>query len=459
MKKIVGDILKDKNIEENLKVYHKKYKEICNQYSLVRFAINYYTYYTMVSEDEGMLEYGNKEYIDEINEAVSNLVSGAELASNINVLENMRQSIVNNMQDLTLFVDRFNIYEYALNRVEYRFKDDQMPVFNDEMLTRKLMQFIFEDEDSVTVNNKISQIMGQIPVRLTKGKFFEMVSNGLSIYKGGTKESLKNFLYMLRTSAMLSDNDSMKDNFPYISEVFEEFEAIDFKTIDKSKYEEMSKLLVKTSEYIDDLVSVNMTLQALINDLLSVMYTYDCKNDQTSTVTCTDIIKETNLLFTGKFAHKSLDEIEEMFVQLEGIQEEIYPLLSSYDVTEQIKECYSDKIEELGLADEYQVVYKLPKLNSDSIFAELELVEDDDVVDETYLEAEKEKLFIEYENVFVNSDKMIRKAIMSATLSELPVFFNNISELQDFVFNNLTLCTDKAEKMACVEIFNQIMEA
>ena len=53
---------------------------------------------------------------------------------------------------------------------------------------------------------------------------------------------------------------------------------------------------------------------------------------------------------------------------------------------------------------------------------------------------------------------MIKKAIMSATLAELPVFFNNISELQDFIYNNLSMCIDKAEKIACIEIFNDIME-
>ena len=47
------------------------------------------------------------------------------------------------------------------------------------------MQFILEDEDNMAINRKISQVIGQLPVRLTKNKFFEMLSNGLSIYKGG----------------------------------------------------------------------------------------------------------------------------------------------------------------------------------------------------------------------------------------------------------------------------------
>mgnify|MGYP000456010238 CR=1 FL=1 len=47
---------------------------------------------------------------------------------------------------------------------------------------------------------------------------------------------------------------------------------------------------------------------------------------------------------------------------------------------------------------------------------------------------------------------------MSASIAELPVFFNNISELQDYIYNTLSVCNDKAEKLACIEILNGIME-
>ncbi len=459
MKKIVGDILKKKNINENLVLYSNKYKELNNKYGLVRFAINYYTYYTMISEDEGILEYGNKEYTDVINTAVSDLLQEKDITENIKKLEQVRTDIVNKMQDLTIYVDRFNIYEYALNRVEFRFRDSKYDgLYSDEDITRKLMQFIFEDEDSVTVNNKISQVIGQVPVKLTKNKFFEFVSNGLSIYKGGTKESLKNFLYMLKTSAMLLNTDTMKENYPYLDETFKEFEEINFKDIDENQYKEMSGLLIKISEYIDDLVSANMTMQMLVNDLLMVMYTYCNKADDNVTVTCEEIIRNTNTLFEGKFIAKSIDEVESMFIDLEGVQEEVYPILSASDITDEIKKCYQIEIEELGLLKDYEVIYKLPKLNSDSVFAELEVIEDTEEVDEKYLENKKSELFENYAEVFSKCDKMIKRAIMSATLAELPVFFNNISELQDFVYNNLALCSNKAEKLACIEIFNDIME-
>ena len=100
----------------------------------------------------------------------------------------------------------------------------------------------------MAINRKISQVIGQLPVRLTKNKFFEMLSNGLSIYKGGTKESLKNFLYMLKTTAMLENTETMTVNYPYLDDFFKEFKEIKFKKITKEQYDEMMANIAKVSE-------------------------------------------------------------------------------------------------------------------------------------------------------------------------------------------------------------------
>lgn len=168
-------------------------------------------------------------------------------------------------------------------------------------------------------------------------------------------------------------------------------------------------------------------------------------------------MKDTNLLFMDKFSPKSLEEIEDMFVMLEGEQEKLYPMLSSFDITDQIRDSYSEKINELGLKEQYDIVWKLPKLNSDSMFVEMDRLEDTTVVDDAYLEQQKEYMVSAYETLFAENDKMINRAVMSAVLSELPIFFNNISELQDYIYNTLSICTDKAEKLACIELINGIM--
>ena len=355
-------------------------------------------------------------------------------------------------------MDKYNVYEHAVNRVEYRFREEDYPSgYSDENFTRTIMQFILEDEDNMMINSKIKDVIGQLPVRLTKNKFFEMLSNGLSIYNGGTKEALDDFLYMIKTCSMLHKTDTIATNYPHLYEEFDNLKNVKFKEMDSKGYDEFKDRLSDITMYIDDEMDNLMRVQEILNDLLLILYTNDEKEEDNVVKGCDEIIKNTNLLFLNKFSSKSLEEIEDMFVMLEGEQEKIYPHLSAYDITDQIKESYADKIKQLDLVEEYNIVFKLPKLNSDSMFVKLDKVENNDVVDEAYLEKQKEQLINEYRELFKETDKMITRAVMAQALSELPIFFNNISELQDYIYNTLSICNDKAEKLACIEIINGIM--
>lgn len=461
MKKIVGDLLKNRNVDESLKAYPKGFKALNCEYAMIRMAMNYYTYYTMVEDDNGLVIDYYKE-LSTLHQIIEKMFYKRENVStdDIQAVENIRKDIIDNVQDLTCYVDRFNVYEHALNRVEYRFKEEDIGAdYTDEDLTRKLMKFILEDEDRMAINQKISQVIGQLPIRLTKNKFFEMLAQGISIYNEGTKKSLDDFLYMIKTTSMLEKTQSMTENYPHLEEVFDEFKKIEFKTISSEQYEDMRYNIDKSSEYIEDTMNGYLMLQEIINDLLLILYTQDSEPVNNTTAVCEDIIKNTNLLFLKKFAEKNEDEILSMFVQLEGCQEELYPKLTSADVTDQIRESYGEKIRELGLADIYEHVFKLPKLNSDSMFIDLDVVEDTEKVSEEYVLAQQEALIQSYKELFKENEKIINRAVMSMALSELPVFFNNISELQDYIYNNLSICTDKAEKLACIEILNGIMEA
>ena len=55
MKKIVGDLLKNRNVEHSLKEYYGNYMEINNKYAAIRLAMNYYTYFVMLSDESGMV--------------------------------------------------------------------------------------------------------------------------------------------------------------------------------------------------------------------------------------------------------------------------------------------------------------------------------------------------------------------------------------------------------------------
>ena len=320
------------------------------------------------------------------------------------------------------------------------------------------MKFILSDEDNVMINNKIRQVIGQLPIHYTKNKFYDLLSDGLSIYKGSTRQSLEDFLYMISTSSMLEKTDTMNDNFPDLEDVLQKFRDVNFKNISSESYDELMYYISAVSERIADLMNSCTMIQEIINDLLIALYTVEELSDDDETRTCIQIIKYTRQLFMREKCDRTTDQIEEMFVKLEGIQERLYPKLTSCDVLDEISQSFQDKIKELGLDKDYGISKKLTKLNSDNLFVELDVTVDDGVVDEAHLEEVKKKLFQKYAEIFSENETLINRAVMSAAIAELPVFFNNISELQNFIFDTLSACTDKAEKLACIEILEGIME-
>ena len=81
-----------------------------------------------------------------------------------------------------------------------------------------------------------------------------------------------------------------------------------------------------------------------------------------------------------------------------------------------------------------------------------------EIIGHDRFQKEINKLIDDLQDKFQNCDRMIMGAIMANTINKVPVFFNSHSEVMNYVLYSLSKCTDPAEKYACVEILNEIMD-
>lgn len=72
----------------------------------------------------------------------------------------------------------------------------------------------------------------------------------LSIYNGSTKDSVDDFLYMIKSSSMLEKTASMEESYPYLAEAFEQLKDIHFKEITNKQYEEAKDTLSEIAAYV-----------------------------------------------------------------------------------------------------------------------------------------------------------------------------------------------------------------
>lgn len=462
MKNVIRDISAKKNLNENLPLFMEYMGGLYYSFSSIRLCMDYYTLY-QITVNRKYGKYGTSviTIMSQINKAIEQCIQTGDVSEDsIRIIENARNRIISKMKVLTAYTDILDRYEYILNRVEYKFSDAAISDnHSDEKLTRKLMKYITEFEDSVIVNARISEVIAELPMRMTKSKFFERVNEGINIYKETDKKSLENFLYMVRSSATFELPNPKDDIFSDLKYIYESLVETDYENISNERYELLYGRVKFGAVYIEDAVNIYMMLQNVVNNLYVFLITkqysknYGDENDK-----CMDMLAFINSNFKNKDMPDEV--VEEYFVSIEGKQEAIHEkIMASEHVLDNIKTWIFDDSDLEPFQKQYGILFKSQVLLSDSLFVEFNGNNiDDSKMDSEYFEQRKRDFLEDIDRFFKGHDRVVNRAVMSAIIASLPVFFNNISELQNYIYNSLDSCRNNAEKKACVEILNSIVD-
>ncbi|NLZ81854.1 MAG: hypothetical protein GX913_08685 [Clostridiales bacterium] len=463
---IIKEIEKKKNLEINLSKYANNLMSLYHRNSNIGFAFNYYTYYEMVSENQGDNKTEIFEFTKSLNEIISSYLNrslrGDELESAINKLNKIRDSIINSMKDLTTYVDIFQIYEYALNRIEYGFSDkESQEEFKEEDIVMEILQYIATDKDAVIVNRKMKDILGQLPVRMTKQKYYQIISDSFSLYKDATKSTIEGLLYMLRTCTMLERPKCIDDSYKELASIVKEFESTDFNFISKGQYESLHEKLTFGIEFITNTSDMYLMLAELINNsmviLLSLPYAI------------TDTSESENYFGIIEFVNKQMNntsdkeipeqEVYKMFESLEGNQERIFDQIQKIDYLLDSVELDPELLKSLMMDKIYNSLKLISKLISTSTFVELnDTGEEMNIISEKELTQIRDGFIEELMEHLKKYPKLIKRGIMAATLTLMPIIFNNLEEFKDYIENSLSMCSDPFEKRASIKLITELIE-
>lgn len=458
MKDLVNNISKGKNPEVNLPKFGQSMMSVYYRYSAVRLAMNYYTYSEMLKErnddssDKGSVELKRlvNSYLDIVNTGVMKQAVGPELENAVNSINDIRNSIIKIMKGLTSLVDIFNIYEHVLNRIEYRFKDSSdVEVKDDETFTRELMQYMLSGNDKTLINVRITEAVRQLPLRMTKSRFFELLKEGIRVYKDSEKSSVDDFIYMVSSSSMVYTDDYSNQISDDINSIISEFEKTDFNELDEDGYNKLRDKLAFGIDYVQTAVDEYMLFAELVNDvyvlLLSAPY---------ADTSC----EERNILLSI-LSNSDDGSAEEALVMLEGRQEKLHDMYAPYEyMIKQVLDENKDMVESLMLGALYNSLDVISTLESGSHFVEFDREINHDTAGEAYVLEKYEALKSMLEKFFKEHGKLVNRAVMAHVLAALPVFFNNVQEIQNYVYSSVSGCSDISEKTACAEIFAAMME-
>lgn len=472
LKKFINEINKNINLEMNLPEYANYLMELYNKRAAVEFAMDYYTFQGMMADNMGKEDYLTEltgQFDDIIKTYVVEVCVNEKREEGIKKIDALRNQVYKVVEVLAAYADIFSRYEYVTNRCEYLFREQMDDgTYTDEDFTREIMQYIFSEEENAVINSKICEIIAELPLRLTKNKFFELLSDGLSVYSGTDKETIDDFIYVLQSSSMLTIPEGL-EKYAVLREIYDYVKDLNYAEITEEQFHNAEDRLRYAADYIEQETNILMMLQGLINKAyVMIIAAPYVERSQGETDCAMKIIEEVEKNFFNSEYLTLEDDITDKFVFLEGVPEDLQNIIQSVEyVLDTVKNNHLGIVKNIMADNIYQGLFVCENLLTDSLFIDLsdtltifdEKKEKEESFDITeYLNSKREELVEELMTFFKNNQKQVNRSVMALIISRLPVFFNNITEVQDYVYNSLSNCTNKAEKQASIEIIKCIME-
>lgn len=457
---VIKQLGNKQNVEENLPKYADFMSHTYYEYSLIQLAMNLYTL------QERSQEYVSTDsYVEEALYAIQKFTGFYVLDKKYENREKdrkeiheIRNRITAKMRILTSYTDALQIYEYILNRLEYSYEmvDDDFDV---DAYSQKVFQYLFHENDKMVVNSKIQMVVSQLPVRITKSRFYDILNESLKIYTGTECSSVDDFAETIRACSGLYRPEGFETEYPVLHEVLKELEGLDYLNLSQEQWQYYSDRLKEMATYIENIVTDYLLLEDIVNEVYAVMTASVYVKEETKEMGYATKVLECVLEAMANETPIS-EMAEDCFFALEGAPEALSEKLMQgegllFDVWSE----QQDALKQTGLTEQYADLNLISKLLCNSIFIDLKPdVLEPEIADSLYINQVRDKLVEEFSISFASQNKLVNRARMAMVLGNVPVFFNSQQEISDYLSYSLQHCNNNSELKAVVAIIDEMME-
>ena len=240
---------------------------------------------------------------------------------------------------------------------------------------------------------------------------------------------------------------------------FEYFKNFEFDKATKKQLLTESVKLNSTIARCSELTDDGILVMEVVNDLYAVLLNWDSINKEDAELE-TEMITFTNESFANE--DRSLEEFDvkmaEIFTKLEGKLEAVYEDLMSYEGTLfDVQSRFVKEASEYGYKDKYDDLYKCSILKQGSLFADLNDLEDTGLTETADLDKLKDTLKSEFDRIFNEVDRSVRRGIMAQVIGSIPVYFENRTEVMDYIRSSLASCNSREELVGTINAVTEII--
>ena len=172
------------------------------------------------------------EFIDELKSIVSAVfMTEPDIEGLQKRAVTLRDDLKDAATDIFAYQDIMKLHEYVLRRT----RPVDAPAgrtINEEAEARDILSAIFRDGTNAVINENISLCVAQLPLRMTKARYHDILMNELKIYADGPKSAFDRNMFLMRMSAGICDLPRQK--LPAIERFLDRLLQADLKMIDSN---------------------------------------------------------------------------------------------------------------------------------------------------------------------------------------------------------------------------------
>ena len=330
-----------------------------------------------------------------------------------------------------------------------------VPVDTDEEV-RSLLANIFAGNDPMMMNLRVQSMVSAFPARMTKTKFYDLIAGYLSLYNGQEDGyGLESFCYRIRSAAAIGEDAGAAENAAVAEAkaVLAKASAVAVSETSEGA-EEMSGTLAELCGKLDANIGLCESIVRCINPMAAIGILSGVQEDLAKDSSVEKELCPAVLAQLLRAGGENVDEAsyERLTAAAHDAMERFFEPLSV--MTEQETGRLQSAIDAMDdeTAAAYIPVMKAARLMSTSAFASLSEEVSPKVTPEQ-VDACRDELYAQLEARFEGLPKSLVREWMASVLSELPVWFENRSEVMEYMLAALRGCrTDGERRYAISEL-------
>ena len=361
----------------------------------------------------------------------------------------LREEIKNSATELFAYQDLLSLHEYVLNRIKPVDAPAPKPI-NDDAKAREILTAIFRSNTNAAINENINSAVAQLPLRMTKARFRDIIGNELKIYADESRTAFDRNMFILKMSAGLSEWP--KQHIEEFDCCMRDIDSIDPKSLEMSAKAAIEKRFADCVEKLEDYKSALELAIHTVNHLIVYIKNFEDAPEEgrAFVLNLKYLADEAEGYFVNGVKQELSGNGRELFETTVGVVDAESERLAvntgkaEKHVEKNIME-YGERVERFLMCN---------MLISNSHYADLDITEDamEEKIDISGVEAEVEKFYDLFAEAASKDSRMMVRARMSAVFMNIPVFFSSRNEVMNYVCDAISGCSDPYEKEVSVEL-------